>query len=75
MVLFLFRRVTHTNTLYVALSVSLCLPHAVTFSAFMICCDLCAFVIMLAICVLLTYHNQLFYTIKIVGDTKAMLPV
>ena len=38
--------------LYVAMSVSLCLPHPVTVSAFMICRCLCACTEMLWMCVL-----------------------
>ena len=40
------------TALYVAMSVSFCLPHAVTVSAFIICSGLCAYTEMLWMCVL-----------------------
>ena len=45
-------RAGQITALYVAMSVSFCLPHPVAMSAFMICRGLCACTVMLWMCVL-----------------------
>ena len=39
-----YLRAGRMTTLEVVVSVSFCFPHAVVYSVFMMCCDLCVFV-------------------------------